>query len=62
VFEGFYRGDPAHNSAIESCGLGLSIAARIVKAHGGTIQLASGPAKLTTVTIKLPAQSDSTKN
>jgi len=62
VFERFYRGDPAHNSAIGGCGLGLSIAERIVKAHGGTIQLASEPAKLTTVTIKLPAQSDSTKN
>ena len=59
VFERFYRGDPAHNSAIEGCGLGLSIAERIVKAHSGTIQLASQPAKLTTVTIKLPAQSDS---
>jgi len=62
VFERFYRGDPAHNSAIEGCGLGLSIAERIVKAHGGTIQLDSEPAMLTTVTIKLPAQSDSTKN
>lgn len=55
VFDRFYRGDPAHNSAVEGSGLGLSIAHWIVKAHGGTIQFASEPEKLTTVTIQLPA-------
>lgn len=57
VFDRFYRGDPAHHSEVEGCGLGLSIAQWIVKAHGGTIQIASDPQKLTTVTVKLPAES-----
>ena len=54
VFERFYRGDPAHGSHVEGCGLGLSIAQRIVNAHGGTIQIASGAGLFTTVTIRLP--------
>lgn len=57
VFDRFYRGDVAHSGAIEGCGLGLSIAHWIVKAHGGTIQMASMPAQLTTVTVRLPADS-----
>ena len=54
VFDRFYRGDPAHHGAIEGCGLGLSIAQSIVKAHQGTIQIVSEPDKLTTVTVRLP--------
>ncbi len=56
VFDRFYRGDDAHGSEVEGCGLGLSIVRWIVKAHGGTIHLASDPAKLTTVTVQLPAE------
>ena len=60
VFERFFRGDISHNSAIEGCGLGLSIAQWIATAHHGSIQFASEPNKLTTVTVKLPgAGSDS---
>jgi len=55
VFDRFYRVDESHSSAIEGCGLGLSIAESIVKAHGGSIQLTSEPDKLTTVTVRLPA-------
>ena len=54
VFDRFFRGDPAHNSAIEGCGLGLSIAQWIVAAHHGTIRLDSAPAQMTTVTVRLP--------
>jgi signal transduction histidine kinase len=54
VFDRFFRGDPAHESAIDGCGLGLSIAQWIVSAHGGTVQIESAPSKLTTVTVRLP--------
>ena len=54
VFDRFFRGDPAHNQAVDGCGLGLSIAKWIVSAHRGTIQIESQPAKLTTVTVRLP--------
>jgi len=54
VFDRFYRGDLAHSSAIDGCGLGLSIVQWIVEAHQGTIQVASDPDKLTTVTVSLP--------
>jgi signal transduction histidine kinase len=54
VFDRFYRGDAARRTRADGCGLGLSIAQWIVKAHGGTLQLASEPNRLTTVTINLP--------
>ena len=57
VFDRFYRGDAAHGSDVEGCGLGLSIAQWIVTAHGGEIQVASEAAGLTTVTVHLPAES-----
>jgi len=54
VFERFFRGDASHNSSIEGCGLGLSIAQWIVQAHRGAIQFASQPNELTTVSVRLP--------
>jgi len=54
VFDRFFRGEPSHNSGVEGCGLGLSIAQWIVRAHDGDIHLASIPEKLTTVTVSLP--------
>ncbi len=54
VFDRFFRGDASHGNTVEGCGLGLSIAQWIVTAHGGTIQMASQPGKLTTVTVWLP--------
>jgi signal transduction histidine kinase len=54
VFDRFFRGDLAHESAIDGCGLGLSIAQWIVSAHGGKIEIESVPSKLTTVTVRLP--------
>ena len=53
VFERFYRGDVAHSSAPDGCGLGLSIAEWIVRAHHGDIRIASTGDR-TTVTIRLP--------
>lgn len=54
VFERFFRGDSSHNSEIEGCGLGLSIAQWIVTAHEGSIQFVSQPGKWTRVTVKFP--------
>jgi heavy metal sensor kinase len=54
VFDRFFRGDPAHENAVEGCGLGLSIAQWIVSAHSGTIQIQSVSSGFTTVTVRLP--------
>ena len=54
VFDRFFRGDPAHSSQRDGCGLGLSIAQWIVQAHSGTIRLDSRPGQWTTVTVRLP--------
>ncbi|MGC3958246.1 MAG: HAMP domain-containing sensor histidine kinase [Verrucomicrobiota bacterium] len=56
VFDRFYRGDESHSNEIEGCGLGLSIAQWIVRAHGGNIHITSAPEQLTTVTVNLPLQ------
>jgi len=54
VFDRFYRGDASHNSAVEGCGLGLSIVQSIAKAHNGEVTIQSTPMEWTTATIKLP--------
>jgi two-component system sensor histidine kinase TctE len=55
VFERFYRGA----SDVEGTGLGLAIVRRIAQSHGGTVTLASGPARVGLVaTVRLPAWKD----
>ena len=58
AFDRFFRGDSAHSTDCEGCGLGLSIAKWIAQAHGGLIRFASVPNQLTTVTVRLPCPSD----
>ena len=53
VFDRFFRGDAARNSAVEGSGLGLSIVQWIVKAHRGDIQITSASAE-TIVSVNLP--------
>lgn len=53
VFERFFRGDLAHNSATEGSGLGLSIAKSIVEAHQGGIRYDVLPDGLTQVVVTL---------
>ncbi|HZL41851.1 MAG TPA: ATP-binding protein [Verrucomicrobiae bacterium] len=54
VFDRFFRSDRSHSSAVEGCGLGLSIARWIVSAHHGTITIESVPQAWTTVKVQLP--------
>jgi len=54
AFDRFYRGSSTSDSGVRTTGLGLSIAAGIVKAHGGTIALATSPGEGATFTIRLP--------
>ena len=54
VFERFYRADQARARTRGGSGLGLSIVAAIVAAHGGTVSAASAPGEGLVVTVLLP--------
>ncbi len=54
VFERFYRADPARARTAGGSGLGLSIVAAIVAAHGGTVFAASSEGAGMSVTVRLP--------
>ena len=57
VFERFYRVDPARTRTSGGSGLGLSIVAAIVAAHGGTVSATSSPGSGMVVTVRLPTAS-----
>jgi len=54
AFDRFYRGAPTSDSGMRTSGLGLSIAAGIVKAHSGTIDLITDQGEGATFTVRLP--------
>jgi len=56
IFEKFYRTEDARESDIKGSGIGLTLVAHIIKAHGGKVLLESDVGKGTKVTIKLPAE------
>jgi signal transduction histidine kinase len=58
VFTPFFRGQRERKSDAAGIGLGLTLAQRIVEAHGGSIRLRSAPSEGTTVTVTLPLQSE----
>ena len=54
AFERFYRGSPTSESGLRTTGLGLSIAAGIIQAHHGTIELETAPGEGAAFTLRLP--------
>ena len=54
LFERFYRGDAATQSAIPGIGLGLSICQAIAEGHGGSIAVESEVGRGTTFRVELP--------
>jgi two-component system OmpR family sensor kinase len=54
AFERFYRADPARTRHTGGSGLGLSIVAAAVGAHGGEVALDTAPGHGTTVRVTLP--------
>jgi len=53
IFEKFYRSGDVHDASIKGSGIGLTLAAHIVKAHEGELLLESDLGKGTKVTIRL---------
>lgn len=54
VFERFYKADRARGREAGGSGLGLAIVKTIVELHGGTVSVASSPAKGAVFTVLLP--------
>jgi two-component system, OmpR family, sensor kinase len=54
VFERFYRADASRTRASGGSGLGLSIVASLVQAHGGTIELETAPGRGSSFRVRLP--------
>jgi two-component system OmpR family sensor kinase len=54
VFERFYRVDASRTRARGGSGLGLSIVASLVEAHGGTVGLDTAPGRGATFRVVLP--------
>ena len=54
IFERFYRVDKSRARTTGGTGLGLTIAKRLVEAHGGTIKVKSKVGQGSTFTFTLP--------
>jgi two-component system OmpR family sensor kinase len=56
AFERLYRADPSRSRSHGGAGLGLSIVAAIVRAHGGRVELWTTPGKGARFRVLLPAE------
>ena len=56
LFDRFYRADPSRSRNTGGSGLGLTIARRLVEAHGGNLEVSSVLGEGSRFTIHLPAQ------
>ena len=54
IFDRFYRADPSRDRSTGGAGLGLTIARRLVEAHGGTIEAESELGRGSRFTVRLP--------
>jgi len=54
VFEAFYRADPSRSRDSGGAGLGLSIVAAVVDAHGGSVKVTETPGGGATFEVELP--------
>ena len=54
IFDRFYRADPSRARATGGSGLGLTIARRLVEAHGGTIEAESTVGEGSLFTVRFP--------
>jgi signal transduction histidine kinase len=57
IFEPMVRGDRARNSRTGGAGLGLTIAARLLRNQGGTIRAANAPERGAILTLRVPRTS-----
>jgi signal transduction histidine kinase len=55
IFDSFYRGRRALQDQIHGTGLGLTLAKKIVEAHGGTIDVKSDSSRGTEFIVRIPA-------
>jgi signal transduction histidine kinase len=62
VFEPFYRADRSRSRETGGYGIGLSLAKRIVEAHGGSIELSSRLGEGTSVLVSVPASGNGAAN
>jgi signal transduction histidine kinase len=60
IFEKFYRAENSLVHETKGSGLGLSLVRHIMEAHGGSVEVESGPGKGSTFTLVLPLKRDRT--
>jgi signal transduction histidine kinase len=58
LFDVFYRGDPSRNNPSKGSGLGLAVAAKIVKHFGGTIAAVDAPGGGLSIVMTFPKCGD----